>query len=272
MSHDERLARLESKNFCTICLCPGAVKGPQHKCYFTNFCCPSHGKQDKIHILLCGKHKHEAKYLALLEKFKDRFIKNCPADLPEFIKSFSFFSASEAHVSRSPSATLGTHEGIPDVIDSSIFSLQRVQVETVVGNFFFDNGCGGMIIKESFAIKLVRLGRAEKIDAEPFELRGVADQKTVCTAGFYKLCLPLHNGQNAIMTAIALTKITSDFPEYELTEVQNELKECRQKGGSKMRLPRLPRSVGGDTDLLIGSRYMRYFPKCVKRLKMGLKF
>ena len=272
MSHEERLARLESKNLCTVCLFPGAVKSPQHKCHFTNFCCPSHGKQDKIHVLLCGKHKKEPKNVALLEKFKDRFINKCPADLPEFVKSFTFFSVTEiVHVSRGLSATVGTHEGIPDITDSSIFLLQRVQIDTVVANFFFDNGCGGMIIKESFAIQLVRLGRAEKIDADPFELRGVADQKTICTAGFYKLCLPLHNGQNAIATAIALTKITSDFPEYELTEVQKELNGCRQKGGSKFRLPRLPKSVGGDTDLLIGSRYMRYFPKTVKRLQSGLE-
>ena len=129
-----------------------------------------------------------------------------------------------------------------------------------------------MIIKESFAVNLVRLGRAEKIEADPFELRGVAEQKTICTAGFYKLCLPLCGGQNAIMTAIALPKITADFPEYDLTDVQNDLKVCRQNGGKKFpRLPRLPKHVGGDTDLLIGSRYMRYFPKFVKRLQNGLE-
>ena len=58
-------------------------------------------------------------------------------------------------MSRGLSATVGTHEGIPDITDSSIFLLQRVQIDTVVANFFFDNGCEGMIIKESFAIQLV---------------------------------------------------------------------------------------------------------------------
>ena len=56
MSIPERLAVMVSKNLCTVCLFPGAVAGPQHKCSYTNFCCPSHSKNDKIHILLCEKH------------------------------------------------------------------------------------------------------------------------------------------------------------------------------------------------------------------------
>ena len=272
MTHDERFAKLVSKNLCTVCLFPGAVKNAQHKCFYTNFCCPSHGKQDKIHFLLCGKHKNDPKNLEMSEKFKDRFVKNCPVDLPDYVKSFSFVSISMqiSHITCS-SATVGIHKGIPDVTDSAIFLLQRVQIEMVVANFFFDNGCGGMIIKESFAIKLVQIGRAEKIEADPFVLRGVADQKTICTAGFYKLALPLCNGEDAIVTAIALPKITADFPEYDLTEVQNDLTVSRPKGGKKLRLPRLPKNVGGDTDLLIGCRYMRYFPKFVKRLQNGLE-
>ena len=83
--------------------------------------------------------------------------------------------------------------------------------------------------------------------------------------------MPLCNGEDAIVTAIALPKITADFPEYDLTEVQNDLTVSRPKGGKKLRLPRLPKNVGGDTDLLIGCRYMRYFPKFVKRLQNGLE-
>ena len=30
----ERLSKLKSKNLCTKCLFPGAVKGPRHKCFF----------------------------------------------------------------------------------------------------------------------------------------------------------------------------------------------------------------------------------------------
>ena len=270
MTPEERLAKLESKNLCTVCLYPGAIKNPQHKCYYTNFCCPHHGKQDKIHFLLCGKHKHDQKNIAMFQRFKARFIENCPTDLPEFVKSFTFVSITY-QTSQEPFSTLGKHHGIPDITETAIFMLQRVQVETVSGNFFFDNGCLGMIVRESFAIELVKIGRAEKIDSGPIDLLGVGDQKTICTSGCYKICLPLHDGQNAIVTAIALPKITIEFPEYDLTEVQKDFSASRQNGGKKCRFPNLPKNVGGDTDLLIGSRYLRYFPKMIKQLKSGLQ-
>ena len=56
MSAAGRLSKLTSKNLCTGCLYPGAIKGAKHRCFFTNFCCPSH-EREKIHVLLCDKHK-----------------------------------------------------------------------------------------------------------------------------------------------------------------------------------------------------------------------
>ena len=98
MTHDERFAKLVSKNLCTVCLFPGAVKNAQHKCFYTNFCCPSHGKQDKIHFLLCGKHKNDPKNLEMSEKFKDRFVKNCPVDLPDYVFLIrQYFDANQSH-------------------------------------------------------------------------------------------------------------------------------------------------------------------------------
>ena len=35
-------------------------------------------------------------------------------------------------------------------------------------------------------------------------------------------------------------------------------------------MPKLPKMVGGDTDFLIGSKYLRYFPKEVHRFESGL--
>ena len=74
-----------------------------------------------------------------------------------------------------------------------------------------------------------------------------------------------------MLTGVALSKITSDFPIYDLTEVETEIREkCYKIGGQKLvsRLPRLPTQVGGDTDLLIGSKYLKYFPDDVKNLTL----
>ena len=35
-------------------------------------------------------------------------------------------------------------------------------------------------------------------------------------------------------------------------------------------LPKLPKQVGGDTDILIGSKYLRYFPREIHKFESGL--
>ena len=141
-------------------------------------------------------------------------------------------------------------------------------------NIFFDNGCGGLIIKKSIAEKLVELGRARQTVKKQSDITGVGDIKTVCVDGEYTFCLPLHNGENVTLSGLALPKITSDFPMYDLSEVERDIREkCFSAGGNELveRLPQLPKHVGGDTDILLGSRYLKYFPDEVKKFETGLR-
>ena len=66
MSPAERFSSLNAKNLCTVCLFPGAVRGPSHKCYYTNFCCPSHDKNNRTCILVCETQKNNLKFFELL--------------------------------------------------------------------------------------------------------------------------------------------------------------------------------------------------------------
>ena len=93
MTPAERLKRLQAKGLCTGCLFPGAKSGPPHRCIYLNFCChhPSHGST-KVHVLLCEQHKNDDKNTKKLEKFKEKFVKNCPVSLPEFTKLLSCVS------------------------------------------------------------------------------------------------------------------------------------------------------------------------------------
>ena len=81
ISGAERLSKLSSKNLCTGCLYPGAVKGPKHKCFFTNFCCPSNVHDEMIHILLCENHKKDDANIKLVGKFNDKFIVPLPGTI-----------------------------------------------------------------------------------------------------------------------------------------------------------------------------------------------
>ena len=68
-------------------------------------------------------------------------------------------------------------------------------------------------------------------------------------------------------------KITTTFPSYPLqVEVVQDLIQAFK--GTKKRilkqLPKLPKFVGGDTDFMIGIRYLRYYPQKIFDLPTGL--
>ena len=133
MSPAERLAKLKSKNLCVGCLFPGAIIGPRHKCYFTNYFCPnlSHEHGEKLHILLCDKHKKEDANIKLLEKFKDKFINNCEVSLPQCSKHLSLFSemVGVSEAVREKLNTSGNYPCEPDITESAIFQLQTIELE-----------------------------------------------------------------------------------------------------------------------------------------------
>ena len=178
--------------------------------------------------------------------------------------------------------TVGKFTGILDITDPVIFKLQTIVIKAIddkgnniseTFNIFYDNGASDCIIRTSAVLRLLRLGRAELVSSEPLELRGVNDQLTICKDGYYRIILPLHNGENAIVSGLCLSKITADFPEFDLKEVVHDVRnKYREIAGQKLSstMPQFPESAGGGTDILLGSRYLRYFPKLVHEFESGL--
>ena len=271
----ERFAQLVSKNLCTVCLLPGAEKG--HKCFtmLFKFCCPhpSHQSSGRIHVLVCDEHKKDPGNLKSLEDYKKHFIDGSKFPIPDYGKKISCF-ADTVFVS----APL-TEENIFDfvceveIVDSALFNLQTVFIScNVTVKMFFDNGCGDMIVKKAVVEVLLSMGRARLIRPGPIDLAGVGDHKSICYDGVYSICLPLHNGRNAILTGLCLPKVTSEFPEYGLRAAENDLRSrCFVEKGQDFvdRLPHLPDFVGGDTDILLGVKYAKYFPKLVFQCEDG---
>ena len=276
MSPTDRYAKLKAKNLCTTCIYPGAVKGNKHKYYFLNFCCPhsSHQGGEKLHVLLCDEHKNMDENVKLFEKFKNKFITNCKVPLPQYTKHITCFSEIAA-VSKSEGTSLNVFSDFPvepEISDSAIFQLQTINVDGLELNLFFDSGCGDMIVKKSALEKLVGTGRAKPLVPGPIVITGVGEQKSVCEDGIFSICLPLHNGKNAVLSGLCLPKITSEFPVYELGNIESHLKKkCKtSKRHLLKRLPKLPSKVGGNTDILIGTKYAKYFPKLVFQTETGL--
>ena len=94
----------------------------------------------------------------------------------------------------------------------------------------------------------------------------------VCEHGICKVKILMFNGKEANINGICLDKITHEFPKYELQEVGKDIQKEYEKGRftSKNKLPKLPRSVGGNTDFMIDIKYLKYYPKEIFHLPSGL--
>ena len=90
--------------------------------------------------------------------------------------------------------------------------------------------------------------------------------------GIYSVRLPLFDGRDAVVSGICLDRVTSEFPIYLLKgAVEEDIhKSYRLKGLNIEDLPSLPRRVGGETDLMTGIQYLKYYPEQVFKLASGL--
>ena len=212
----------------------------------------------------------------MLQKFKVRFVQNCPVPLPNFVKSLSLFNGTTGcQDSAKAAVTFGFPREIPDVENRAIFLRQKI---TIGGRTFvalFDNACGKLVAKDSVVEALKSMGRAKQLVEGPLDLYGVGDKLTVSEKGEFTLCLPLASGEDAQVSGLSLPKLTTEFPRYELKEVEEDIrKRSFDEGGNDLvsKLPKLPDVIdGGDVDILIGCRYLRYFPKSVHRFDTGLE-
>ena len=83
--------------------------------------------------------------------------------------------------------------------------------------------------------------------------------------------MSLHDGKNIHLSGICLDKITHTFPTYPLNEVERDIhKAFLKSGGDPSDLPKLSPHVGGDTDLMIGIQYLKYYPVKMFELPNGL--
>ena len=147
--------------------------------------------------------------------------------------------------------------------------LQTIEVEKESYNILYDTGCRRFAIRYT---AVARLGtRAREIIRGPTPLGGVAGMKAVSPYGVYKITLPLGNGRAASFKGACMEIITEMFPTYPMESIQKELTTAfALSGGKDTDLPKLPCSVGGNTDLMIGIKYNRYIPDKVFQLPCGL--
>ena len=271
MTPAARVAILRDNGFCFQCLLPGAVslvgKHKEGRCQH-DFVCTHQAHQRypvKKHVLVCEEHKDLEENKLILEKYKQRCIRN--SELPSFSKDISLsFHVNNCFKVNNKSVSSNIKDS---VADSGIYLLQTININKNRLTIFYDNGCSDFVIKQS-AVKMLG-SNATQESAQTIQLGGVGDTYTECTHGTYNIRIPLHNGQTASLSGVCLEKITSTFPHYPLNKVEEDIHQCYKSfGGVTNTLPKLPSSVGGDVHLMIGVKYLRYYPRMIFQLPSGL--
>ena len=275
-SPKERFQMIKDKGLCYQCLAPGAtVDHGKHKSgtCFSKFACkhPSHSKFTRSkHVLLCEEHKDDQKNKDLLERYKRDSLLRFSA-LPDFSKeiSNSFHVASACHHTEDDAVEEDVDE--EEVTDSAIYIQQTIVVDKEPFNLFYDNGCMDSCSRWKAICRLLALNKARMTRPPPINLGGVGDIVTVSEHGEYKVSLPLASGKIIKMRGVCLSEVTCEFPQYPLDEVEKDIRHQFALKGDPKSLPRLPKAVGGGTDLMIGIKYLKYFPKFVFELPCGLR-
>ncbi|XP_066911762.1 uncharacterized protein [Clytia hemisphaerica] len=259
-----RLKIIRDKGLCHQCLLPGAKasegKHQEGRCQRKYICPhPSHQRYPvKNHVLVCEMHKDDDANQEVLDNFKERCMKS--SNLPTFSREIQL----SFHVQSSHVATPSPRDSIQN---RGIYLLQSIQVNGNQLNIFFDSGCSDFILSEK-AVAL--LGPHAKLkDNRRTPLGGVGNM-SMKSLGSYYVDLPLHDGRTTTLSGICLKQITSEFPIYQLKQVEEDIhKHYKSSGGTKS-LPKLPSCVGGEIHLMIGVKYMRYQPKPIHQLPSGL--
>ena len=255
----KRCAELIKRKFCLQCLSPGVTFSDPHKCD-TKYVCPdvSHQAHAKcLHVLVCERHKQSPYNVDLLKSFSKNFIDK-RGIFHDYSRNIALTVSCHFSILKTP-PSFNLPNVIQDVPDRAIFLLQTISVDGVRLRIFYDRGAGDAVLKWSAVQALQSLGRAVLVNDAPISMAGVGGVTSVTDYGLWSICLPNISGENVVITGVCMEKVTSEFPEYHLADVEGEI---RQKCDT---IPKLSNVVGGETDILLGSKYLRFHPREVWR-------
>ena len=225
--------------------------------------CPKVTKMRQFHILMCGFHTEQNK------EHERAFIADMDQSLVRPGLRF-FFNQNMFQLDAQVLVSGCTPENVLDDITSpSIFMLQHVEHDGQVMLLFYDSGCGGAALSnkasEILSSICVREGPT---------LLNVAGGATVrIEGGDEQFHLPLDGSKmSATLTGLKMPTVTTRFPTWDISKAwENIEKDLNSNFPEHAPLPPVAASVGGEcVDLMVGIRYIKYFPNLLYMLPCGL--
>ena len=229
--------------------------------------CKQNRPNRQWHMTMCMRHSKANK-----NREKD-FLKNHKALLKPsatmFFLQHRVYNLDPVPVQHRPEHAAGAlvHD---DIYEPSIFMLQKVVVpnnEKIL--LFYDSGCSGSALNDrACAILPIR-----QITQGPTKV-GVAGGRVVeVPGGDVQFWLELNKpNEQATLTGLNMPKVTTAFPDWNLQAAYEDLqKGYRQMLPNGPALPAPPAHLGGvEVDIMMGIRYLKYFPEKKFSLPCGL--
>ncbi|MBM3938553.1 MAG: hypothetical protein FJ333_07870, partial [Sphingomonadales bacterium] len=152
--------------------------------------------------------------------------------------------------------------------DAAVFMLQNLPATRSKQKLlaFYDSGCGGAGISD----RAYNLLETVTIRKGPTILDVAGGKCVEIPYGDEQLTLELTGKQLATVTALHMPAVTTPFPLVQLAAAWDELAKAATASGIRD-LPTSDDTIGGTAvDIIIGIRYLKYYPELVFTLPSGL--
>ena len=126
-------------------------------------------------------------------------------------------------------------------------------------SLLYDTGCCDMLSRYA-AIKSTG-SRPKQETSIPISVGGVGNTEVKSNHPIFQVKLPLFNGSEATFSGVCLDQITFKFPQYPLKGIVEEdiAAGYKRQENNPKDLPQLSQFVRGDTDFMLGIKYLRHY-------------
>ena len=219
----------------------------------------------RTHFLLC--HWHSSKNKKRESEFVKQLDQNLIIPGTTFLTLYpSYFTntASEAPVHMAI-------EGLdvePDTNNNSIFMVQNVMINGESLLLFYDGGCHGAGVSDHAAKVL----KSTCVRPGPTPMNVAGGKTVMIEHGDEQFALPLTEEKKLfLVTALRMDNITTSFPSWDIEKGWSEIYAEFTRSFPGATLPNHASKLGGKgVQIMIGIRYIRYFPKLLFTLPSGL--
>ena len=158
----------------------------------------------------------------------------------------------------------GEVQDIPKGESLFMFFLLQGKAGTEPIQVFGDSGANFWFANDSVTNKLVCVQTHK--GAIPINIAG---GKVIHSTGEWAAAIPLADGSYQAVRGLTMKNVVGQMPRYNLTKVLNNIKN-QYKGNKRLQELVVPSILGGDIDMILGSKYLKIYPETIQVTPSGL--